>query len=332
MKQHPESAESVSATLVYSVDQCFLSLACVSIASILENRLGPAPSATLLLHDVDARSKDRAKRFLESLELKFNLVDVDGRWCEPWASSRGQSQAKFGILRFEDFLESEPARVLIVDADTRFAGDIAPLIDVDLLDAPLAAVDDSAVISDGRVEELTGKLGLPHGSGYFNAGLMVVDVAKWTRERLGEQAIAIFSEQPEILTFNDQCALNAVVQGQYRRLGFRWNHLVGSTPKHWPVSMYHYAGNLKPWQLFAARNRTALRDLLSMEHFDFYDRKSRELDWPDSPLVPSDALSASKAHLRLSRLFLTGKIGKFHRRQRSQRILEAVEAYPQLLD
>lgn len=332
MKQNPDLAETGSVGVVYSVDQAFLPLACISIDSILQFRQGAVPSITILLHGVDNRSKTSAQRFLGDMDLDFEFVDVDGGWCEPWASLRGQSQAKFGILRFEDFLKNVPERVLIVDADTRFVDDISPLIEIDFLGAPLAAVDDTAVISDGRAEQLAHKLGLPDGAGYFNSGLMVVDVAKWTSEKIGQQAIAVFTERPEILTFNDQCALNAIVQGRHARLGFRWNHLLGSTPKNWPVSMFHYAGNLKPWQLFGARKRRALRNLLPMEQFEYYERKSRELAWPDPPLVPSGVLSASKAHLQLRRLIRSGKIEKLRRRQTSLHLLDAIAAYPQLLD
>lgn len=307
-------------------------MACLSVASILENTQGPAPSATLLLHDVNAPAKDSARRFLASYELDVDFVDVDGRWCEPWASARGQPQAKFGILRFDDFLKDQPDRILMIDADTRFVADIAPLLHMDLADKPLAAVDDSAVISDGRVGTLTTKLGLPKGCGYFNAGFLVVDVANWINNRIGERAISVLRERPEILTFNDQCALNAVVGGQYVRLGFRWNHLVGSTPSHWPAAMYHYAGYLKPWNLYAARNRPVLSNLVSREHFEFYQEKNADMRRYGHAIWQAGPVSAIGAHLRLNNWIWSGEINKFQRRQTSPDIAQFETSHPQLVE
>lgn len=331
MKHVNKAAEVKNFALVYSVDQGFLPLACISIASLVENNVGTLPHVTILLHDVDASSKYRAELFLARFELDVDFVEVDGTWCEPWASARGKSQAMFGILRFDEFLRDLSDRVIIIDADTRFVDDIGPLAQLDLGETPLAAVNDTAVISDDRVEVITNKLGVPKGAGYFNSGLLVVDSLKWTSHEIGQEAISVLRDRPHILTFNDQCALNAVLQGGYTRLGYRWNHLVGSTPRHWPVSIYHYAGLLKPWRLFGARRRSALRGLISSEHFEYYKTKSDELKW-HKPLVQSGLAGTVKSHLRVNRLAFSGRIESFHRRQTSTHIAQSVASNPRLLD
>jgi len=310
-------SSAASAALVYSVDRGFLPLACVSIASIAENRSGPVPHVTILLHNVDDTSRQSARSFLERLGVAFDLVEVDGSWCEPWASMRRQSPAKFGILRFEDFLRRPAKRVLIIDADTRFVDDIAPLLEISLGETLLAAVDDTAVIADDRVSSFAEKLGLPPGTGYFNSGLLVVDTQRWSQQEIGQKAIAVFKDRPEILTFNDQCALNAVVQGRYTKLDYRWNHLVGSTPRHWPASMFHYAGHLKPWRLQAARYVPYLRSLLPLEHFRYYRRMSRELTWHEPPFGKTGVIAALNAYRRVIWLGGLGYIRSYHDRQNS---------------
>lgn len=331
MKQVNKAAKVKSAALVYSVDQGFLPLACISIASLVEHSAKTLPHVTILLHDVDALSRSCAERFLAGFELEVDFVEVDGNWCEPWASALGQPQAKFGILRFDEFLRDKPDRVIILDADTRFVDDITPLTTLDLGETPLAAVDDTAVISDGRVEVFINQLGLPKEAGYFNSGLLVIDPLKWRSNEIGQRAISVLRDRPEILTFDDQCALNTILQGNYTRLGYRWNHLVGSTPRNWPVSIYHYAGNLKPWRLFGARKHAALCDLISSEHFDFYRDKSDELNW-HRPLVRSGLGSTIAARRRVNKLVTSGRVDNFHRRQVSPHITQAVTANPHLLD
>lgn len=327
-----EAASVPSAALVYSVDQGFLPLACASIQSIAKNRTEPLPPATILLHDVDSSSKRSAEAFLSSLDISFDLVDVDGRWCEPWASQRKQSQAKFGILRFEEFLRWPVQRVLIIDADTRFVDDIAPLLELPLGGNPLAATDDIAMIAENRVAALETKLGLRRDTGYFNSGLMVVDSNQWTSEKIGSKAIKVLKERTEILTFNDQCALNAVLHGRYTKLGFRWNHLVGSTPQHWPASMFHYAGHLKPWRLRAVRQIQALKTLLPEEHFNYYARMRKELEWHTPPFGPDGPVQAAKALGRFIWLGKTGRIRSFHDRQDSPHLVRTSVEHPALLE
>ena len=321
-----------AATLLYSVDNAFLPLACISIASIAENRHGPVPPVTILLHNVARPGRDRAKQFLEALGVVVDLIDVDGEWCEPWARQRRQSPAKFGILRLEEFISHPADRVIVIDADTRFVDDIGPLLDMSLGIAPLAAVDDIAMIADGRVPLLASKLGLPPGTGYFNSGLMVIDLKRWTAERIGHQAIAVFSERPEILTFNDQCALNAVLQGRYTKLGFRWNHLVGSSPPEWPASMFHYAGHLKPWQLHAVRKVWSLDHLVSREHFEFYERMGAALQWPPADFGRPGPVKAILMLALFIKLHTSGKLRSYSERQRSSHILGVGLKYPELLE
>lgn len=320
------------AALVYSVDEGFLPLACVSIASIVENRAGEMPPVIILLHDVDKKSKLNAEQYLTGLEIDFDLFELDGSWCESWASRRGQSQAKFGILRFDEFLRQATERVLIIDADTRFVDDIKPLLELSLEGNSLAAVDDIAVIADGNVPIFGAKLGLPPGSGYFNSGLLVVDTNKWISEKIGSKTAEVMENRDEILTFNDQCALNAVLQGRYTKLEFRWNHLVGSSPMNWPVSMLHYAGHLKPWRLQAAKHVPILRRLLPSLHFDYYQRMGDELKWHAPPFSDNGIFQVLNTFRRLFVLWTTKRIRSYHRRQNSPHLKRVAVEHPELLE
>ena len=334
MRARSQSKEySVSdSALVYSVDQGFLPLACMSIASIVENRTGPLPPVSILLHDVEAKYRLDAENFLARTNIEFDLVEVDGSWCEPWASARQQSQAKFGILRFSELLRTPAERVLIIDADTRFVDDIAPLLEMSLDGNVLAAADDIAVLADGRAPVLANKLGLPPGTGYFNSGLLIVDTNRWVAEEVGPKSVEILKNRTEILTFNDQCALNAVLQGQYTRLKYRWNHLVGSSPGHWPVSMYHYAGRLKPWRLRAARYFPFLRNLVPTEHFEYYQRMIAELEWSTPPFGLNGPIQAIGVYWRLRKLYASGRIRAYHERQKSPHLVHAAAEHPELLE
>ncbi|MEO1158936.1 MAG: hypothetical protein AAFW74_00580, partial [Pseudomonadota bacterium] len=136
-------------------------MVCISIASLVEHCHGNRPPVTVLLHDVDEPTRKGASLFLEQLGLEFDLVDVDGAWCQPWAKARGQSPAKFGFLRMQELLLRPAGRVVVVDADTRFVDDVNKLLAHPLDGCAVAAVNDMAIVADGRVPDLCAKLGIP---------------------------------------------------------------------------------------------------------------------------------------------------------------------------
>lgn len=308
--------------ILYTVDTKFLPLACISIASMVAHCAENRPAVTILLHDVDTLSRNSASRLLSSLGLDYELIDVETGWCQPWSARRGQSAAKFGYLKMEDFIDRQVGRVIVVDADTRFVDDVNKLFDADLQGKVLAAVDDTAVIATGQLADLRRKLRLKEHAGYLNSGLLIVDLRAWTDRKTAAACIRVFTDTPEVLTFNDQCALNAVLSGEYARLPLRWNCLYGSVPAEWPTSMYHFAGTFKPWSMGLFKQVPYVRDIMGKQHVDFYAQAARQLNWHDGALNKSEVLDTWKALLLLNKMWFSGRIGKYHNRQSSAALIE----------
>lgn len=273
----PPGTETGGTVVLYSTDDGFLPITCISARSMTEHCTGAPPPVTILTHDVSKTSIQRAREFMTRAGITVRFVEVDPSWCEPWASQRGQSAAKFGPLRMDEWLEKGVERVIVVDSDTRFVGDVNELVGTDMHGFAVAAVDDLAVVADGTLAGFRDKLGLPADAGYFNSGLMVVDLARWVDDGIGPAATAIFTERPEILTFNDQCALNAVLAGRYRRLPFRWNHLNGSAPADWPACLVHYAGHFKPWSLGPLSGFADIAGFVGRQNIAYYETAMQDL-------------------------------------------------------
>ena len=308
--------------ILYTVDTGFLPLACISIASMVAHCSGKPPALMILLHDVDQPSRNSASRFLSKLGLDYELIDVETGWCQPWCARRRQSPAKFGYLKMQDFIDRPVDRVIVVDADTRFVDDVTKLFDADLQGKVLGAVDDTAVIATGQVHDLRRKLRLKEHAGYLNSGLLVVDLEAWTDQNMAAACVRVFTDEPEILTFNDQCALNAVLSGQYSRLPVRWNCLYGSVPVDWPISMYHFAGSFKPWSMGLLKQVPYVRDILGEDQIDFYKQANKQLDWHDGGLDKSEGLDTWKALLLLNKMRLSGRLERHNNRKFSPALQE----------
>lgn len=146
----------------------------------------------------------------------------------------------------------EMERFLYVDADTLCGVDVSELNALDLgktpagwvVEAPLASAVDRAVAM---------RLGNSPTGLYFNAGVILVNVAEWRRQRITERAAEyIAAHQP---LFHDQSALNVVLHRNAVSLDERFN-CITNMRKHWPWlrrsgnesgRLLHFVDYPKPW-------------------------------------------------------------------------------------
>ena len=110
-------------------------------------------------------------------------------------------------------------RVIYLDSDILINGPLDELWAVDLQNFIIAAVSDPLVSHNKPLRDQIGKrIRLAPTSTYFNAGVLVIDLCRWRNARLGERALDFVLDYPDMITFWDQCALNHVVNGQFKEL------------------------------------------------------------------------------------------------------------------
>ena len=180
-------------------------------------------------------------------------------------------------------------RATYLDADILAVDSLAGLADVDLDGAPLAAV---ANIVEPAMHAHVRALGIDDPTRYFNAGVLVMDLARMRAEATTEEVRRFVSVQRGGLPWFDQDALNVVCAGRWRALHPRWN--VQNSLWAWGEWAIEVHG--------AARRDEALADP-AIVHFEgpsickpwhylcqheFRDRYRAELaatPWRDEPLV-----------------------------------------------
>jgi lipopolysaccharide biosynthesis glycosyltransferase len=116
-------------------------------------------------------------------------------------------------------------RVLYLDADVLALCDVSTLLTQPLGGRLLGAAWDPInpllgsplAITDARLPpDLAGRR-------YFNAGVMLIDMALWRQHSIGDRALELIASRDPRLNFVDQDALNLVVAGDFRVLDPRWN-------------------------------------------------------------------------------------------------------------
>lgn len=111
-------------------------------------------------------------------------------------------------------------RVLYLDADTLVVDDLEPLWLTPMGDHAVAAV---ANVFEPWHAKRPAELGLPPGVSYFNAGVLLMNLAAWRARDLGSRLLAYARDHAHTLTWSDQDALNAVLGPGHLPLHPRWN-------------------------------------------------------------------------------------------------------------
>jgi lipopolysaccharide biosynthesis glycosyltransferase len=151
-------------------------------------------------------------------------------------------------------------KVLFLDCDMIVEDDVRNLYDTELDSNIIGAVPD-ILCPEKHIDLITKK-------SYFNAGLMLIDVAKWKQNNISEKCVRFHLECEHLVEYADQDSLNYVLQDSWKKLPLKWNVLsktklalynLTSTNRQidnknlikdlaFNPSIIHYANRLfKPW-------------------------------------------------------------------------------------
>lgn len=162
-------------------------------------------------------------------------------------------------------------KILYLDSDLVINDDVAKLYDIDLSDAAIGAVRDIDFLGNlnmkngERAEYVKRKLGMKNPYGYFQAGVLVMNLDRMRKLHTVSEWLDIAS-QPGFI-YNDQDILNMECEGSVAYLPYEWNvmHNCGGRIQgvfdFAPVDVFkgymasrqnpkivHYAGYDKPWK------------------------------------------------------------------------------------
>ena len=162
------------------------------------------------------------------------------------------SWATYYRLAVPQILDVE--RFLYVDADTLCAVDVSGLNTLDMGTAPAGLVPE-AQLAGAADRVVAVQLGNSPVEPYFNAGIILVNVAEWRRQRVTERAMEYIAMHNP--SFHDQSALNVVLHGNVISLDEHFN-CITNMRKHWPAlrqipgqtgRLFHFVDYPKPWDL-----------------------------------------------------------------------------------
>jgi lipopolysaccharide biosynthesis glycosyltransferase len=216
-------AEPVEVALCF--DERLALPAAVCVLSAL--RSNPGRLRLHLWTDPDPPSRRLFRSIAEARGVELHWIEDPGNAAGGFDAASDYGVASTATYRRVFLPRQLPGleRVLYVDADTLIRRDLRPLWDTDLGGAALAAVPDPwmATVPAMHAE-------FPEG--YFNAGVMLLDCARWRREDLTSRCVEEIQHQAALAAQrgedarhyrNEQTPLNTVVRGRWRAIAPEWN-------------------------------------------------------------------------------------------------------------
>ncbi len=155
-------------------------------------------------------------------------------------------------------------KVLYLDSDMVVLGDVGEIFNINIDNYYAGMVIDAVknlgtIISDAKI-----KLQMPIESEYFNAGVMLVNLAKCREYNIGQQLFEWAKNNISKLTWADQDVINVVMNGYIKELPEKYNVQLSYRTTNVRLSeldeikVIHYCGSYKPWNM---------RGMFLSEHF-----------------------------------------------------------------
>lgn len=170
---------------------------------------------------------------------------------------------------FADFIDDPGVNVLYIDTDVLITDDLGELFDLELGNNLFGAVSEVHYVS-GEKKWHSAEF-MPAGAWrYFNAGVMVINLDLYRREKIHEKCFNWYNQHRNIADCFDQDSLNVIGAGRVFYLPPKWNFkdswLLRQMQEslnvdYWrgnrPADVYsaienpkiiHYVGPCKPWK------------------------------------------------------------------------------------
>jgi lipopolysaccharide biosynthesis glycosyltransferase len=192
-------------------------------AAMLRSLLAAHPHDEIRIHymyaDIRRRDRRALARMVRSLGGEIEFRSVSDRRVRGLPTVGFTGKATWYRI-FLPELHRDLDRILYLDSDLLVLDSLVPLWGTDLRGSWVAAVTN--VFQDDHLGR-PAELGLPGPEAYFNAGVLLLNLAEMRADRRTEALLEFAVASGERLAWRDQDALNVVLGSRRLDLHPRWN-------------------------------------------------------------------------------------------------------------
>ena len=184
----------------------------------------------------------RASYGFELRTISAELSSLDGYFVSGQVTTSTYLRLHLGEL-----LPISVTRVLYLDSDTLVVDDLTELVDLEMINEESRIRYLIGAVPAGDVGDHLIELGFT-GNGYFNAGVLWIDLQLWRERKVGPELVSLASRLGNRLHFWDQDVLNLFFDQSWFALDtkFNWVEKGGGVDQ---ATVIHFLTGDKPWLL-----------------------------------------------------------------------------------
>ena len=253
--------ENADLHIAFGISANFTHPTGIMVTSVLENNKDLKIAVHIFADDDILESeKKRFKELADRYDTAIVIYKFDN------SEFQGLDDAEFTLATYYRFaipyqLKDITDRYLYLDADMAAVNSFKPFLAIDFKDKIACVVEDFKLSPEPEFKPMLTK----NNDGYFNAGMMYINLPAWMEYKVSEKCLNILREvnaDPsqkkkygyEFMCF-DQDALNVVLKGKLIHLAPKFNYLCNISLKQnshlrdvpGDTIIIHYHGFNKPW-------------------------------------------------------------------------------------
>lgn len=269
LRQLPPIGDRVDFQFALVCDQRFVKPTYATMTSVLSKMGELGRVRFVVLGDGLEREDVERLKTLEqaSYDVEVRVHDITSD-LDRDVGTEDKKRATFGRIYLVDYLP--PQRTLYLDGDVLATRPFPELFSLDLGDAALAGVSDSAGLrmkaapTKVPLQQRNRLVGITHGSpsDYLNGGVLIFDMDNPDFFDLAMAARSLVVQQGHALQQRDQDALNLAFSGRTHQLPSTYNYmtqfyvseraldgdLLQRKYANADATLVHFSGKLKPWE------------------------------------------------------------------------------------
>ena len=218
----------------------------------------------LLHNSLRSRTVKRLQKIAAKYKVDLDLKQIDTDILKDFYFDKSKHYGN--VMMFARLLLSSVLpdldKIIYLDCDIVVLNDLQSLWNFDVSDVAVAMAPDFTL----KDKSTLNRLGITTGY-YLNSGVILMNLDYWRKHDVQNRIFSYILEKGDKLIYNDQDALNSILQNEHEELHIKYNfsyyyfhRLIGVLYKEKiheiieardnPI-IFHYFGPLKPWSLGA---------------------------------------------------------------------------------
>ncbi len=210
--------------IICATDNNYVQHCVVMLKSLLINNSNVELDIYVLSENLSQENIDILKRTSNSKLHKINFLFIrleDLKDCPIREGDHVSIATYYRLLA--PLLINKIDKALYLDCDIIVCGSISDLYNIDINNYAIAAATDEDYSSLSKFERLSYNPQL----GYFNAGVLLINMKYWRENNISEKCIDYIKENPEKCLFHDQDAMNKILCKCKKEIDIKYNFQTG---------------------------------------------------------------------------------------------------------